>query len=194
MPNTSSIQLLVGLGNPGPEYAATRHNAGAWLVQQLAAQHDQAFSLQSKLYASLGKIELGEQQCRLVIPAVFMNNSGQAICAVANYYKILPQNILIAHDDIDLPPGTVRLKYDGGHGGHNGLRDACKSLGTKAFYRLRIGVGKAKHRDAVADYVLARPSKSEQSLIDDSIDAALRVMPDVLQGNIEKAMQALHTN
>ena len=187
------ISLIVGLGNPGAEYENTRHNAGAWFVNQLAVEYQQPLRTESKFYGSVTSISVAGQKCHLLIPNTYMNNSGQAVCAVAKFYKIAAENILAAHDEIDLPAGTVRLKFSGGHGGHNGLRDVFKSLGSKAFYRLRIGVGRPKHSNDVVDYVLKRPSKSEQPLIDDTIDDALRILPDIVNGKIQHAMKTLHT-
>lgn len=188
-----TISLLVGLGNPGAEYENTRHNAGTWLVNQLAIQHQQSLRFESKFHGTIASIKIANHKCYLFIPTTFMNNSGQAVCAVAKFYKIAPQHILVAHDEIDLPAGTIRLKFAGGHGGHNGLRDIFKALGTQDFYRLRIGVGRPKHSDEVIDYVLKKPSKSEQTQIDHAIDDALYVMPDIIVGKIQQAMKNLHT-
>ncbi len=188
-----SISLIVGLGNPGAEYENTRHNAGAWLVNQLAIQHQQSLRFENKFHGAIATVKIATHKCYLFIPTTFMNHSGQAVCAVAKFYKIAPSQILIAHDEIDLPAGTVRLKFAGGHGGHNGLRDIFKALGSQDFYRLRIGVGRPKHSSEVIDYVLKKPSKNQQMQIDNAIDDALRVIPDVIIGNIQQAMKNLHT-
>lgn len=188
-----SISLIVGLGNPGAEYENTRHNAGAWLVNQLAVKENQSLRFENKFHGALATIKIANHKCYLLIPTTFMNNSGQAVCAIAKFYKIAPENILIAHDEIDLPSGMVRLKFAGGHGGHNGLRDIFKALGTQDLYRLRIGVGRPKHSSDVVDYVLKKPNKSEQTQIDNAIDDALRVMPDIILGNTQQAMKNLHT-
>jgi PTH1 family peptidyl-tRNA hydrolase len=187
------IKLIVGLGNPGPSYEHTRHNAGAWFVERLAAEHNEMLRKDNDFAGLIGKITVDANACFLLLPTTYMNLSGKAVSAVANFYKITPEEILVAHDEIDLPPGTVRYKFAGGHGGHNGLRDIIKALDSKNFYRLRLGVGKAKHKEDVADYVLQRPSKAEQQIIVQAIDDALQVLPDVISGNIEKAMKILHT-
>lgn len=193
MANQHVIKMIVGLGNPGPSYESTRHNAGAWFVGQLAAEHNQSLSAESKFQGVAGKVTIDSHPCNLLIPSTYMNLSGKAVCAMATFYKIAPEEILVVHDEIDLAPGIARYKFSGGHGGHNGLRDIISALGSNDFYRLRIGVGRAKPNEDVADYVLKRPSKSEQTIIDEAIFAALRVLPEVVAGDIEKAMKELHT-
>jgi PTH1 family peptidyl-tRNA hydrolase len=193
MSSTKSIKLIVGLGNPGPSYEDTRHNAGDWFVDQIAARNNQSLTEKSKFYGLVGKVIIANRTVHLLIPTTYMNLSGQAVCAMAKFYEIAPNEILIAHDEIDLEPGTIRYKFDGGHGGHNGLRNIAKALNTKEFYRLRIGVGRPSKGGDVADFVLKRPSKTEQTLIDDAIHDALAVLPEVVAGNTEKAMKALHT-
>lgn len=188
----TGIQLIAGLGNPGPEYANTRHNAGFWFIERLCEQYHGTLSLESKLKGLVAKVTIAGQPCVLFQPMTFMNLSGQAIQQVMRFYKIPVKHCLVAHDDLDLPPGVARLKFDGGHGGHNGLRDMFAQLGP-AFYRLRLGIGHPKVREEVSDYVLHRPSKSDQALILQAIEEALQVLPDVMQGNIEKAMHTLHT-
>lgn len=189
----SGIMLIVGLGNPGAEYERTRHNAGAWLVESLARHADINLRPETKFHALHGAAKLFGHECHLMIPTTYMNLSGQAIQAIANYYKILPENILVAHDEIDLPVGEVRIKLDGGHGGHNGLRDTIKHLNTNKFYRLRIGVGHPGNSRLVENYVLKPPSKSEQSLIEKAIEDAESVLPLLLKGEFQRAMMALHT-
>lgn len=190
---SSGIALIVGLGNPGAEYEQTRHNAGAWFVQALANQADAALRSAIKFHGLHCIAKLHNQECHLLIPTTYMNLSGQSVKAVAAYYKIAPENILVAHDEIDLPVGDIRLKFDGGHGGHNGLRDIISHLSSNKFYRLRIGVGHPGESKLVHDYVLHPPKKSEQTLIDNAIQDAERVTPLMLKGELQKAMQELHT-
>lgn len=193
MASNHVIKMIVGLGNPGPSYEDTRHNAGAWFIGQLAAEHNQSLRGDAKFEGVAGKVSIESHSCYLLIPMTYMNLSGKAVCAMAKFYKIAPEEMLIVHDEIDLAPGIARYKFSGGHGGHNGLRDIINALGSRDFYRLRLGVGRAKPNEDVADYVLKRPSKNEQELIDDAIFEALRVLPDVVSGNIEQAMKELHT-
>lgn len=189
----SKIQLIVGLGNPGPEYAATRHNAGAWFVERLCDHARATLSPESKFKGHVGNINFRQHAFRVLIPTTYMNHSGQSVGALCHFFKIEPQEILVAHDDLDLPPGCARLKFDGGDGGHNGLKDLIRHLGTKQFYRLRLGIGRPGEREAVLDYVLHRPSLSDKQSIFEGIDQALQVLPDVLEGNLSKAMTTLHT-
>lgn len=192
--NTSrGIQLIVGLGNPGPQYANTRHNVGFWLAERFAEQHRANLQPESKFKGHVGTVQSGNISCRVLLPMTYMNRSGESVLAIAQFYKILPNEILVIHDELDLPVGSARLKFDGGHGGHNGLRDIDARLNTKGFYRLRLGIGHPGHRDDVSDYVLNRPSKSDEQSILTAIDHALSVLPDVLNGNIDKAMNVLHT-
>lgn len=184
------IRLIVGLANPGDEYSATRHNAGAWFVETLAKAHNEILRPDKKLHGFSGRIVLADHECRLLIPTTYMNNSGTAVNAAAKYYDISPDEILIVHDELDLEPGDARLKFSGGHGGHNGLRDIFEFI-EKDFHRLRIGIGKPPHKGV--DHVLGKPSKAEREAIDTAIENALAVMPDVLTGNIEKATKELNT-
>ncbi|MFA6408623.1 MAG: aminoacyl-tRNA hydrolase [Gammaproteobacteria bacterium] len=189
-----SLRLVVGLGNPGAEYRETRHNVGAWFVDQLASVYRVDLRLSPKLFSLLGSLTLQEKQNKLhlMIPSDYMNLSGKAVQAVVNFYKISLDEILIAHDDLDFSPGIVRLKFGGGHGGHNGLRDIIKALGSGDFYRLRLGIGHPKDRGLVADYVLSKPSRSDKVLIIDAIDRAVSVFPDMVSGNWDKATRNLH--
>jgi PTH1 family peptidyl-tRNA hydrolase len=187
------IQLIVGLGNPGPEYAKTRHNVGYWFVDKLCFMHKVNFQPETKFKGYLAQISFADTLCRILQPTTYMNLSGQSTLAVANFYKISPQEILVVHDDLDLPVGSARLKLDGGHGGHNGLRDIIACLGTNQFYRLRLGIGHPGNRDDVHDYVLTRPSVADKQKMDEGIEKALLALPDIVQGNTEKAMQYLHT-
>jgi len=190
----ASLKLIVGLGNPGASYEATRHNAGFWFVDRLAALYGCSLAPQARLHGRLGRLRRDGVDCRLLEPDTYMNESGRAVRAALDYYRIASGETLIVHDEIDLEPGVVRLKHGGGHGGHNGLRDIMAALGNGDFLRLRIGVGHPGHKDDVIDYVLKRAGAAEQALIDAAIDRALEVMPQVLAGDMEKAMTALHTN
>lgn len=188
------VQLIVGLGNPGAEYDRTRHNAGADLVSELARQAGTSLSPEKKFFGDTARIMLGSRQVHLLNPTTFMNRSGQAIAAMAQFYKIEPEAILVAHDELDLDPGVARLKIGGGHGGHNGLRDTITRLGNnKNFARLRIGIGHPGHASKVTGHVLKRAGSAEQQLIDDAIDKAIGVLPQVVKGEWNLAMQELHT-
>jgi PTH1 family peptidyl-tRNA hydrolase len=188
----SSVQLIVGLGNPGAQYEQTRHNAGFWFVEEVARQYGVVFRPESKFSGEVARIQVGGRDCWLLKPGTFMNRSGQAIQAIANFYKISPQSILVVHDELDLPAGVAKLKVGGGHGGHNGLRDTIAKIGAE-FARLRLGIGHPGHRDQVVDYVLKAPSKIDRQKLDDAIYEASRIVPDLLQGDFAKAMQQLHT-
>lgn len=188
------IQLIVGLGNPGPEYEQTRHNAGANFVEQFARTCSVNFQTDSKNFGRIARMQVGRTDVRLFLPSTYMNDSGRAVAAVAGFYKIPAENILVVHDELDLPPGAARLKEGGGAGGHNGLKDIIRCLGNQQqFYRLRIGIGHPGAAKLVASYVLKKAPTEEQNLIDDSIDEALKVMPAVMAGDLEKAMRQLHT-
>ena len=187
------IQLIVGLGNPGQQYANTRHNAGAWFIEELLKQSDTELNLESKLKASLTSTKHFGEQLRLAIPTTYMNESGLAVAAIAHFYKIPPEAILIAHDEIDFEVATTRLKKGGGHGGHNGLRDIIKHLNSADFWRLRIGVGHPGHKDRVHDYVLNRPTATEQQSIAQDLEKAVTIIPLLLQAKFEQAMTALHS-
>lgn len=189
----SSIKLIVGLANPGAEYAATRHNAGAWYVEKLAEQHRQVLKEESKFFGHTGRITLAGADLRLLIPGTFMNLSGKAVAALAGFYRILPEEILVAHDELDLPPGVVRLKQGGGHGGHNGLKDIISQLGNNpGFHRLRVGIGHPGDRNKVVNFVLGKPPASEQRLIDDAIDEAASCTAVWFKEGCLKAMNRLH--
>ncbi len=188
------IQLIVGLGNPGPEYRDTRHNAGANLVEALGHKFGANFAEDKKFHGYIARVTINGSDVRLLLPTTYMNNSGRAVAAVANFFKIPIEDILVAHDEIDLPPGTARFKQ-GGSGGGNGVKDVIACLANnKNFWRLRIGVGHPGSAAQVVDYVLKRPRAEEQPLIDDSIDEAIDALPLAINGQWEKAMQALHTN
>lgn len=186
------IQLIVGLGNPGAEYEQTRHNAGAWFVDQLVRSAHAALRRETKFHGLHAFAHFEQYDCHLLIPTTYMNHSGLSVKAVANFYKIEPAAILIAHDEIDLPVGEVRLKYDGGHGGHNGLKDIIQQLHTKQFYRLRIGVGRPSHQEVV-NYVLEPPKRAERDHINQVLSKSYDILPLVFAGKFQKAMHQLHS-
>ena len=187
------IKLIVGLGNPGPEYSATRHNAGAWLVEELAKKEGAAFQVESKFFGQLTRVAIGPHSCWLLLPTTYMNLSGKAVAAVSHFYRITPQEILVVHDELDLPVGTMRLKKGGGAGGHNGLTSIFNSIQSQDFARLRVGIGRPARAEATVNYVLQRPTLDERITIDRGIEQALKFMPDVAKGDIQKAMKDLHT-
>lgn len=187
-----SIELIVGLGNPGSKYEQTRHNAGFWFVEEIARLKGAHFRPEAKFSGDVCKLVLEGRDVWLLKPDTFMNRSGLSVHKLASFYKIPVENILVAHDELDLEPGTARLKTAGGHGGHNGLRDIIAQMG-KEFHRLRIGIGHPGHRDQVSDYVLHRASQDEQISIDNSIDSALLVLPLLAEGSWEKAVHRLHS-
>lgn len=189
----SDIQLIVGLGNPGPKYESTRHNAGFWFVDEWSRQQGFAFRKEAKFHGETAQCCVSGEDRRVLKPSTYMNHSGQAVAALVGFYRIPLPEILVVHDEIDLPVGTIKLKRGGGHGGHNGLRDLISHLGGNDFHRLRIGVEHPGHRDDVTDYVLQRPSKQDRALINDAIDDGLAVLPLVLEGDIEAAMHKLHS-
>ena len=189
-----AIQLIAGLGNPGRDYEDTRHNAGAWFVEELARQSGVSLSSESRFNGRTARVRIGSNDVRLLIPSTFMNLSGQSVGTMINFFKIPLNEILVVHDELDIDPGTARLKTGGGIGGHNGLRDIIKSQGNqKDFHRLRIGIGHPGHASKVSGYVLSKPSSDDRERILASIDEALRVLPDVISGNMAKAMNRLHS-
>ena len=185
------LKLIVGLGNPGDKYAKTRHNAGAWFVENLAQRFALTLNHEDKFFGFMARVQMPEHDFRLLIPTTFMNLSGQSVLTAASFYKILPHEILIAHDDLDLDPGTVRLKHGGGHGGHNGLRDIIPRI-TADFWRLRIGIGHPGSRDEVVNFVLHQPGKDEKIKIDESIERAESYFDQMLNDNMQKVMNSLH--
>jgi PTH1 family peptidyl-tRNA hydrolase len=194
----SGLFLIVGLGNPGSKYIQTRHNAGFWFVDALhrsidSVGVDTGFRLQAKISADICRMRLHGRDCLLAKPTVFMNHSGQAVRAIMGYYRIAAKDMLVAYDDLDLPPGTIRLKQGGGHGGHNGMRDIFRHLDNTDFMRLRIGIGHPGLKDAVTGYVLSRASAEQEQEVMHSIGEAIAVMPDLLGGNVAKATKELHT-
>ena len=193
-----SIRLIAGLGNPGPEYEQTRHNAGFWLVDQLAQKGANAGLQRDKNFnALIAKIKIAKEDIWLLQPQTFMNRSGQSVAALCRFYKITPDQILIVHDELDLLPGVAKLKKGGSSGGHNGLKDITAALGTQDYWRLRIGIGHPRSlnlNQGVADFVLHRPRKEEQPLIDEAIAYSLDIIPLMVEGNFNEAMLRLHTN
>lgn len=189
----SAIRLIVGLSNPGKQYAATRHNAGAWFVDLLSNEAQVSLKHEAKFHGLFATTVLHNHDCHLLIPTTFMNLSGQAVRALMNFYKLEPQSLLVVHDDLDLPVGTIKLKFDGGDGGHNGLKDIIRHLHSKQFTRLRIGVGRPKTQQSAVDYVLHQPSIAERHKIDDALIAAQNIVPLLLEGKLAQAMQTLHT-
>lgn len=188
-----SFALLVGLGNPGTRYAQTRHNAGFWFAEAAARRLNLHFRSEKRFQGRVAEGEWRSDKLRILAPETYMNHSGRSVAALAGFFKIPVERILVAHDEIDLPPGSVRLKTGGGHGGHNGLRDIIGQMGSREFTRLRIGVGHPGLADDVVDYVLNRPGKAEQAEIEASIDDACDVLPEILDGDLARAMQTLHT-
>ncbi|MFA7349635.1 MAG: aminoacyl-tRNA hydrolase [Methylotenera sp.] len=186
----SGIKLFVGLGNPGDKYERTRHNAGFWWIDQIATQTNTKLVSDAKFLGVVGKIN---QESWLLKPSTFMNLSGKAVAALANYYKITPAEILVIHDELDLPAGGIKLKFAGGHGGHNGLKDIHAALGTPNYWRLRIGIGHPGDRNEVVNYVLKPPLKDEKNAIDDSITESAKLLDLMLAGEFENAMLKLHT-
>lgn len=189
----TGLRLIVGLGNPGAEHANTRHNAGFRFVDALAERAGARWSVDAKLFGETARVEVAGQSVWLLKPATFMNLSGKSVTAALRFWKIEPTQALLAHDELDLAPGTARLKFDGGHGGQNGLRDTIRLLGHAGFHRLRIGIGHPGHKDKVVPWVLGRAGKDDQLLIDRAIDDAIDVLPLAVQGDFNEAMKRLHT-
>ncbi len=190
----SHIKLIVGLANPGPQYQETRHNAGAWFVEELAKSYQIPLSEDNKYYGLTGRGLIAQQDVRLLIPTTFMNLSGKSVLAMAQFFKLEPTEILVAHDELDINPGEIRLKKDGSHGGHNGLRDIISKLGNrKDFYRLRVGIGHPGDKSQVTGFVLGKPSAKERDNIDTAIYEAVRSIDDIVTGKHDKAMQYLHS-
>ncbi|MDH4039033.1 MAG: aminoacyl-tRNA hydrolase [Gammaproteobacteria bacterium] len=190
----TAIKLIVGLGNPGSEYRGTRHNAGADFIEELARTNGGSLRAEARFFGLAGQLTLSGHDLRLLIPTTFMNRSGKAVAAMATFYKIAPDQILVAHDELDIPPGSARFKRGGGHGGHNGLRDIIPALGNNNdFYRLRIGIGHPGHASRVTGYVLGAPSAEDRLRIDASISEAIGALPLLLDGDETKAMTRLHS-
>ncbi|MEZ7766617.1 aminoacyl-tRNA hydrolase [Haemophilus parahaemolyticus] len=189
----SQIKLIVGLANPGAKYEGTRHNAGEWFVNELTRMYNTSLKEEAKYFGKVAKINTAQGEVRLLVPTTFMNLSGKAVGALANFYRIKPEEILVAHDELDLPPGVAKIKQGGGHGGHNGLKDIIASLGNNNnFYRVRIGIGHPGHRDLVAGYVLGKPAPQDQEKIDAAVDEASRCVEVLFKEGIVKATNRLN--
>lgn len=184
--------MVVGLGNPGPRHKRTRHNAGFWFVDQLAERNGSAFRAEAKFFGEACELSLDGHRLRLLKPQTFMNRSGQAVAAMARFYQLSPEAILVVHDEVDLPVGSLRLKQGGGHAGHNGVRDVIAQLKSADFVRLRIGVGHPGHKDEVHDHVLHATTADEEASIQDSIDEAMQLLLQILAGDFPPVMNVLH--
>ena len=190
----AGFKLLVGLGNPGSEYENTRHNAGAQWIEALARQSQCLLRSDKKFSGLFGKVSIAGEECYLLIPTTYMNLSGKAVQAVCQFYKVLPQEVLVVHDELDIPPGSVKLKQGGGHGGHNGLKDIIAKLGNnKDFARLRIGIGHPGHASQVANYVLKKAAPDEYAKTMQTIDESLRYVDDIVKGDLNRVMNQLHS-
>jgi PTH1 family peptidyl-tRNA hydrolase len=187
------IKLIVGLGNPGREHAKNRHNVGFWFVSRLAAERRIELKSVARYHGLLGKVARPSGELWLLMPQTYMNLSGRSVGALARFYKILPEEVLVVHDDLDFPPGTARLKLGGGVAGHNGLKDIAAQLGTHGFWRMRIGIGHPGDKNVVADYVLTSPPSAERELIESALARCLNVSGLLIEGNMEAAMLKLHT-
>ncbi len=190
---SARVDLIVGLGNPGPEYENTRHNAGFWFIDEVAAKYSAVFRTDKKFHGQVAKIYAHGHDIWLLKPDTFMNNSGQAVQALTHFYRIELAHILVAHDELDLEPGIARLKTGGGHGGHNGLRDIISRMGGNGFMRLRLGIGHPGDRKKVTGHVLKKVSSDDRIAIERAIDNAIQVLPDVLSGEMNRAMNKLHS-
>ena len=189
------MKLIVGLGNPGPQHESNRHNAGVIFLHNLCRRYGGQLRVETKFFGEFSSISILGSETRLLFPTTFMNNSGKSVAAVCKFFKIAPENMLVAYDEIDFDVGTIRFKEGGGHGGHNGVRDIIDAIGGKKnFFRLRIGVGHPGHRSMVANYVLSDPSRAEADAIMSNIEDAIRVVPKAVTGDWEEAMKFLHSN
>ena len=190
----SEIKLIVGLGNPGDKYTDTRHNAGEWLIERLARRFNVSLNPESKFFGKTARTLVNGKEVRLLVPTTFMNLSGKAVGALASFYRIKPEEILVIHDELDLPPGTAKLKQGGGHGGHNGLKDIVAQLGNyNNFYRLRIGIGHPGHRDLVAGYVLNKPSPADRDALEKVLDEATDCVEMIFKDGMVKATNRLNS-
>jgi PTH1 family peptidyl-tRNA hydrolase len=187
-----SLKLIVGLGNPGSSYTATRHNAGRWFFDLLEDQYSLSFKSTTKFFGDTVKFSCEGDELWALIPHGYMNDSGKSVAALANFYKFSPEQILIVHDELDLPPGSVRLKQGGGHGGHNGLRSIEQTLGSRDFWRLRVGIGHPGDKSRVTAYVLSAPSSADKIAINAALKEATCFFPDMVHGNQDKVMNELH--
>ena len=188
------IKLFVGLGNPGPEYEATRHNAGFWWIDALSRELKAPLVFDKSYFGQVARTTLHGQTIWLLTPQTFMNLSGKSVAALARFFKIKPEEILVAHDELDIVPGQVKLKFGGSHAGHNGLRDIHEQLGTGDYWRLRLGVGHPGVREEVINWVLKKPSQEHRIAIEDCIARSLKAVPPLLAGEMEKATMLVHTS
>ena len=190
----SEIKLIVGLGNPGDKYTDTRHNTGEWLIERLARRFNVSLNPESKFFGKTARTLVNGKEVRLLVPTTFMNLSGKAVGALASFYRIKHEEILVIHDELDLPPGTAKLKQGGGHGGHNGLKDIVAQLGNNNnFYRLRIGIGHPGHRDLVAGYVLNKPSPADRDALEKVLDEATDCIEMIFKDGMVKATNRLNS-
>ncbi|PKH05739.1 aminoacyl-tRNA hydrolase [Moritella sp. Urea-trap-13] len=191
---SNDIRLIVGLANPGQEYSRTRHNAGAWFINELAKWHNTQLREEAKYFGYTARINVAGQDVRLLVPTTFMNLSGKSVAAIAKFYQIDVTEILVVHDELDLPPGVAKFKQGGSHGGHNGLKDIIsKMANSKEFFRLRIGIGHPGSKEQVTGYVLGKAQKIEQEQMDAAIDEAVRCIDVLAKDGMIKAMSRLHT-
>ncbi|WP_107843084.1 aminoacyl-tRNA hydrolase [Neisseria sicca] len=190
---SNKIKMMVGLGNPGSEYEQTRHNAGFWFIDELAWQYKATLKEEKKFFGSVARISISGSDLWLLKPSTFMNRSGQAVAALAQFYKIKPEEILVVHDELDIPCGRIKFKLGGGNGGHNGLKDIQARLGTPDFYRLRLGIDHPGDRNLVVGYVLNKPSPEHRQQIDEAINKSLKAVPMLLAGEWEEAVRFLHS-
>ncbi len=190
---SNKIKMIVGLGNPGSEYEQTRHNAGFWFIDELAWQYKATLTEEKKFFGSVARISISGSDLWLLKPSTFMNRSGQAVAALAQFYKIKPEEILVVHDELDIPCGRIKFKLGGGNGGHNGLKDIQARLGTPDFYRLRLGIDHPGDRNLVVGYVLNKPSPEHRQQIDEAINKSLKAVPMLLAGEWEEAVRFLHS-
>lgn len=188
-----AIKLIVGLGNPGKDYQSHRHNVGFWFCNAMASLYSGNFKKEAKFFGDCAQINVAGSSVRLLKPNTYMNRSGQSVQAIAKFYQISIEEILIVHDELDLDPGVARIKLGGGHGGHNGLRDSIKALNGNGFYRLRLGIGHPGNKSQVADFVLHAPNKNESDHMQNAMIDALQVIEQLIKGDVEAAMKNLHT-
>jgi len=188
------IKLFVGLGNPGPEYEATRHNAGFWWIDTLARELKAPLSLDKAYHGQVARTTINGQNVWLLKPLTFMNLSGKSVAALARFFKIAPEEVLVVHDELDIVPGQVKLKFGGSHAGHNGLRDIHAQLGSADYWRLRLGVGHPGVKAEVVNWVLKKPMLEHRQAIDESIDRSMKAVPELLKGEMDKATMLIHTS
>ena len=191
--SSAALRLIVGLGNPGADYSETRHNAGFWFCERLARDLNVSFSRESRYHGLVAKARVSDNDLWLLMPQTFMNRSGQSVQALMHFYRIAPAEMLVVHDELDIPPGQMRLKFGGGLGGHNGLKDITAHLGTQDYWRLRIGIGHPGDRNDVVNYVLKPPRKEEASEIDAAIDRALLTWPLLAKSDFNAATQRINS-